>query len=251
MDYIPVFIANGFYKNKTQFLKRHVVFSPHVDFPKVERYLEEDLLRETKDFITIPMKFDRSTTRHHEWCKLDYDQEKYDTVWTKRWDIFKNEPIKNHPAACYLIRRVVNSDPSRLEAVAKIKKKHERLIIFYNFNYELDSLLEFLVEHKIPHAQWNGHKHEPIPDTNEWVYLVQYNSGSEGWNCVSTNAIIFYSQNYSYRMITQAAGRIDRINTKYVNLYYYHLYSNSPIDKAIKRAYEAKKDFNQKKFGQV
>ena len=46
-------------------------------------------------------------------------------------------------------------------------------------------------------------------------------SGAEGWNCIETNAIVFFSQNYSFRIMTQAAGRIDRLDTKFVDLYFY------------------------------
>ena len=97
-------------------------------------------------------------------------------------------------------------------------------------------------------AEWNGHNHEDIPKTSTWVYIVQYTAGAEGWNCIETDTIIFYSQNYSYKVITQSAGRIDRLNTPFTDLNYYHLYSMSPIDLAIKKAFDCKKDFNEKRF---
>lgn len=129
-----------------------------------------------------------------------------------------------------------------------IMSKHDKVIVFYNFDYERYLIRHYVKQWKVRIAEWSGHKHEQIPKTEKWVYLVQYTAGAEGWNCTDTNAIIFFSQNYSYKIMTQAAGRIDRINTGFHDLYYYHLESSAPIDKAIKRALRSKKTFNEKSF---
>jgi hypothetical protein len=152
---------------------------------------------------------------------------------------------------CYLLRKVVNSDPRRLDILGQLTEKHPKTIIFYNFDYERDLLLELGKKLNLPTRQWNGHKHEPIPDTDRWMYIVQYAAGAEGWNCVETNTIIFFSQNYSYKATVQAAGRIDRLNTPFTDLYYYYLRSNSPIDMAIKKAFDNKRDFNESRFMMV
>ena len=60
--------------------------------------------------------------------------------------------------------------------------------------------------------------------------------------------MIFFSQNYSYKCMAQASGRIDRLNTPFVDLYYYHLMSRAPIDLAIRRAIKEKRDFNVSGF---
>ena len=213
-DYIPVFIANGFYKNRTD--------------------------------------FKRQTISHHEDVFVKYNVEKYKDAGRTRWDPFKNEPITNAAGLCYVWRKIVNTDESRQIALMEIVEKHPRAIIFYNFDYELEllkGLFRIYEDDRIFEiAEWNGHKHQPIPESKSWVYLVQYNAGAEGWNCIKTDTIIFYSQNYSYKIMKQSAGRIDRLNTPFKDLYYYHLKSRSGIDLGISRSLKDKKDFNETKF---
>lgn len=247
-DYIPVFIANGFYKNKTEFVCEHIVYNYKVQFPKVDRYINTKRLVRLRDKILVDMDFKRKTTRHHEDIHVEYDVSKYRELLRTRWDMWKNEPIKNASQMCYLMRKVVNTDESRQVAVCKIFEKHPKLIIFYNFDYELDILKDIGYGDCVEIAEWNGHKHQPIPEGKSWIYLVQYTAGCEGWNCVETDTIIFYSQNYSYKVMEQAIGRIDRLNTPYSDLYYYHLKSKSGIDIAINRAVAAKKQFNEMRY---
>lgn len=248
MDYIPVFIANGFYKNRTEFIRRHVVYNNFTKFPKVDHYVEVARLARLRDEITVKMNFKKPTISHDKVIITEFNRELFDTVMIKRWHVYEERPIKDVGELCYVMRKVVNSDKSRLEAIRGLVDKHPRLIIFYNFNYELDMLLNFGKELNITTTQWNGHKHEKIPDTDSWLYLVQYAAGAEAWNCIETNAIIFYSQNYSYKTMIQAAGRIDRMNTPFKDLYYYYLRSMSTIDLAIQKALRNKQNFNENRF---
>lgn len=247
-DYIPVFIANGFYKNRTEFIREHVIYSRFCKFPKVDRYINTGRLIRLRNSILIDMDFKRKTIAHHEdvWCS--YDVLLYKRLHKERFDVWKDKPFQSAGGLCYGLRKVVNSDESRLDAVLDIFKKHGRVIIFYNFDYELEMLKSADYGKGVEVAEWNGHEHQPIPDSRNWVYLVQYNSGNEGWNCIRTDTIIFYSQNYSYKVMVQAAGRIDRLNTSYQHLYYYHLKSRSGIDLAIARALKDKKKFNEGKW---
>ena len=247
-DYIPVFIANGFYKNRTEFIRRHVVFSRYTKFPKIEKYLETDHLEKLKEIIQIRMNVERSTISHRINVILDYDKELYKKMSDDRWDFIEDKPIENASRYTQLQRRIVNGDESRIIKLKEIIEVHGKVIVFYNFNYERDAILNLLEDMKVAYGELNGYNHTDIPNTEPWVYLVQYNSGSEGWNCVKTNVIIFYSLSYSYRMTHQAAGRINRRNTPFEDLYYYYFYSNSSIDKAILRSLEAKKDFNERKY---
>lgn len=245
-DYIPVFIANGFYKNRTEFIKRHVVYSRFTKYPKVDKYVDTGRLLKLKRDILIDMDYDKHTISHHEDVKVVYDKETYDYAVKQRWDIYRNEPVRDISGLCYLMRRIVNSDEHRLVRIREIMSKHPKVIIFYNFDYELEILRTYAEDSCIAYSEWNGHKHESIPDGDQWIYLCQYTSACEGWNCIETNAIIFYSQNYSYKVTAQAAGRIDRMNTPYTDLYYYHIRSTASIDLAIYKALSRKKKFNEK-----
>lgn len=247
-DYIPVFVANGFYKNKTAFNNEHVVFSRFTKYPKIDRYLNTGRLLRLRNEILIDMDFSRHTIPHHEDIYVSYDISKYKDAMRNRWDPYKNEPIQQASGLCYVLRRIVNSDDSRMVTVLELFEKHPRIIIFYNFDYELDLLKSAYYGENVEIAEWNGHKHQHIPTSKRWVYLVQYTAGCEGWNCIKTDTIIFFSQNYSYKVMQQASGRIDRLNTPFRDLYYYHLKSRSSIDLAITRALNAKKKFNETKW---
>lgn len=247
-DYIPVFIANGFYKNKTEFVNEHVVYDPRVKFPKIKRYLNTGRLIHLRDRILVDMDFDRKTTAHHNDIYCSFDIPTYKDTMKRRWNPYKNEPIQNAGELCYILRRIVNSDESRQASLLELFEKHPKMIIFYNFDYELDILKGVYYGDDVEVAEWNGHAHQPVPTCDSWVYLVQYTAGCEGWNCITTDTIVFYSQNYSYRVMQQASGRIDRLNTPYFDLYYYHLKTRSGIDLAISKALSEKKKFNERKF---
>lgn len=247
-DYIPVFVANGFYKNKSEFNREHVIYSRFTKYPKIDRYINTGRLIRLRDKILIDMDFRRHTVPHHEDIYVDYDITKYKDAIRNRWDPYKDEPIQQASGLCYVLRRIVNTDESRQVALLEILEEKPKAIIFYNFDYELELLLDVAYGNAIEVAQWNGHKHQPIPDSDKWVYLVQYTAGCEGWNSTKTDTIIFYSQNYSYKVMTQAAGRIDRLNTPYKDLYYYHLKSRAGIDLGISRALNQKKKFNETKW---
>ena len=247
-DYIPVFIANGFYRNKTEFAREHIVYSRFTKYPKVDRYIGTGKLIRLRNHILIDMDVTRHTIPHHEDVYVQYDVSMYKDAIKNRWDPYKNEPIQQASGLCYVLRKIVNSDESRAVALLEILETRKRAIIFYNFDYELDILMNLAYGEAIEVAQWNGHKHQPVPDSDSWVYLVQYTAGCEGWNCIKTDTIIFYSQTYSYKTLEQASGRIDRLNTPYIDLYYYHLRTRSGIDLAIHKALANKKQFNEGKF---
>lgn len=248
LDYIPVFVANGFYKNRSEFIREHVVYKSFRQFLQVDRYVNTGRLIRLRNDILVTMDFDRKTISHHETVIAGFNKEAYKDILKTRWNKEKERPIESASELCYLLRGIANSDNSRVEAVKELLAKHPKAIIFYNFNYELKLLKDMAVEIDIPYAEWNGHEHQSLPTGNRWIYLVQYTAGAEGWNCITTNTMIFYSQNYSYKTMEQAAGRINRLNTPFTDLYYYHIKSYAGIDLAIGRALGEKKRFNVKAF---
>ena len=251
MDYVPVFVANGYFRNRTDFVEQHVLYQRFSKYPRVDRYVAVKKLQRLRDLILVNMDYKKKTGRVQTEVRTDYDREKYRSVQRDRWNPFTAEPIQNASELCYTLRKVVHGDPSRLSKMTALLMEHRRAIVFYNFDYELEMLREWAEKAQVFCAEYNGHRHDPLPENEQheyWVYLVQYTAGAEGWNCVTTDTVIFFSLNYSYKTMTQAAGRIDRINTPYQTLYYYRLVSASPIDLAVKKALSEKRMFNESAF---
>lgn len=263
LDYIPVFVANGYFKNRTEFLRDHVVFNRFSKFPKVDRYTSVGKLVRLRNEMLVEMPYLRTTERVTKIVETPYDLPLFERVVNDRWNVFENRPIKDVAELFHAMRRIVASDTQRLDSLRELSSLHPRLIVFYNFNYELEMLrtlgtsLKTISDSKLKtdsgsgsfsFAEWNGHKHDSIPETESWLYLVQYAAGAEGWNCIETDAMVFYSLTYSYKMWHQAHGRIDRLNTPFKKLYYYVFMSNSMIDKAIWRSLMGKKSFNETRF---
>ena len=252
IDYVPIFLANGFYKNRTAFTKEHVVFDRFAKYPKIIGYIHTEKLIALRKKILVTMKDKRQTKRHVIDVSVEYKKDIYDMAFKDRWNPYEEEPIRDAGQLCHILRRIVNCDDDRLKKLSDIVKKHSRVIVFYNLDSELEQLRtlsqRYFNESDVTVAEWNGHRHEPLPQTDKWVYLVQYTAGAEGWNCTSTDTIVFYSLNYSYKIMEQASGRIDRINTRYSDLYYYRFVSDSSIDKSILRALKNKRNFNEKIF---
>lgn len=247
-DYIPVFLANGFYKSKQEFNQMHCVFNPYTTYPKIDRFVNTKLLDKEIASLLVDIKMTRSTYPHHSDIFCGYDIAQYKQIMKNRWNIFENEPIVNAAELCFVLRKVVNSHEDRILALKQLLESHPKAIIFYNYDFELEILRNFLNSEGYLYGERNGHRHDELPTGEKWVFLVHYASGAEGWNCVTCDTVIFFSQSYSYKATVQACGRIDRRNTPFLDLYYYHFKSRSPIDLAISRALNAKKEFNESKF---
>lgn len=247
-DYFPVFKANGYFKTRSEFHRDHCIFNRFTKYPSITGYFNEGRLMRYKREILVDMNYTRPTETHSEYIYCDYDIHKYKSIIKERFNYEKNEPYKTASEICQALRKVVNSSQSRIDKYKSILHTHNKVIVFYNYDYELDILRKQKYPHGFEVAEWNGHKHEPLPTGKKWVYLVQYAAGAEGWNCITTDTIIFWSSTYSYKQMIQAMGRIDRNNTPYKDLFYYHLTSRSSIDITIKRTLDCKKQFNENSF---
>lgn len=252
MDYIPVFVANGFYRNRTEFKREHVIFAPYRNYPVVDRYVNVQRLVRLRNQILVRMPYAKETIRHpiNVWC--EFDEADMSMVTNSLWNIFENRPLRDISEKFQVMRKIVNSDPSRLRELWILQQKHPKIVVFYNFDYELAMLRSIKSQEAgredFKFAEYNGHKHEPIPETSEWVYAVQYIAGAEGWNCTETDTMAFWSLTYSYKLWEQAHGRIDRLNTDYRDLYYYTLRSKASIDWAIWRSLKSKMNFQTEHF---
>lgn len=244
-DYIPIFIANGFYKNRRDFSDQHLVYDMYAKYPKVRAYMNVPKLERERKKVLVKMEDRRSTTRKHITVHVDYNKENYGTIVRKRFNPYLGKPVKNVSQYCALQRYAAAKGKYRPNAIADIAKKHKKVIVFYNFDYELEDLLTLrdrLPGYKI--NQYNGHAHDDLPTGTKWLYLVNYGSGDKGWNCTKTDTLVYYSLPYSYRKFEQAAGRIDRINTPYTTLYYYILISHARIDGKVQLCIRRKQNFN-------
>lgn len=247
-DFMPIFIACGFYKNKTDFNMQHVVLKPYMNYPVIDHYVNQGKLLKCKRQVLVEMESERKVEKKKFKVNCNYSKEKYKLVWRSRWNPYDDCPIEETGKLCYLLRRIVNEDEDRIKNLFKVLDEHPRSIIFYNFSPELHLLEKRCKENRFKVAGWNGEHHDPLPEGDKWVYLCQYTAASEGWNCIATDTIIFYSLSYSYKQMVQAAGRIDRTNTPFKVLYYFYLESFAPIDLAIKKALLTKRNFNEKHF---
>ena len=152
-DYIPVFMANGFYRTKTEFIEEHVKYKPFMPYPMIDRYVNTRKLEYLKQKILVDMDYHSPASEIFIEVPVQYDRETYMNIVRRRWDPFKNEPILNSSEYCALLRKVINSDKSRLEAVIGLCERHDKIIIFYNFDYELELLHHLLEENNIHYSE--------------------------------------------------------------------------------------------------
>lgn len=125
-----------------------------------------------------------------------------------------------------------------------------RVVLFYNFNVERDSIRELLDKMKIPYSEYNGeikdltnfHKHDNA------VVLCQYMSASLGINdLVKSNVCVMYSPSTNYTDYVQSKKRIDRIGQTKKPLFY-NLYCEKTVEENILKTIKKGQNFDDKMF---
>lgn len=248
VDLMPVFVANGFFENQTEFNTRHVIWARFVKYPKIDGYYDEHILAQMRDAIYVEMPHPVNAEKFEHHYDVGYNRDEEIVLHRDRWNFYEDQPIGDAAELMRLLRINTNLYPGRLEKLKELIAEHKKVIVFYNLNPELEALRVLHTELDIPVAEWNGHVHQPVPQGESWVYLVQYQAGSEGWNCVTTNHVVSYSYPYSYRNFAQSFGRIDRMNTPFGELHHHVLESRSIFDTGIKKAIRRKKNFQASAF---
>lgn len=247
-DWCPIFVADGFYRNRTEFFRRHAVYSRYTKYPRIDRWIDEDYLNRCRDRVLVTCEVPRETERVVHQLTCAYDKETVRKAMKTRWNPETEEPFLNATELCFYLRRVIDTDPTRLSYAAHVVRDHRKVIIFYTLRAELEQILKLEEVTGVPVYQYNGGRHDDLPQGNSWVYAVQFQAGSEGWNCTSCNTVLYWSLPYSYKQAEQAAGRIDRLDTSYKTLNYYIMRSFAPLDLGIIRALRNKENFNASGF---
>lgn len=245
-DYATVLIANGFVRNRTTWYDEYCVTKSQPFFHIVD-HKNKDVIDMMIRRIFIKMDYQSDKKRIERVIPIQARSagEEKEILMTHKAP-GAQMPFTTFAAAIAYVRMNCYDKSKKTEALRKIIEKHKKIIVFYNFLSEKLEIERAAIDANVTINFYNGQRHDPIPDTDEWVYGVQYNSGAEAWNCITTNAMVFYSPNYSYKTMEQAHGRIDRVNSPYECLYYYMLLNELNIDNKVMNALSSKKDFNEK-----
>ena len=142
---------------------------------------------------------------------------------------------------------------NKLEALKDLlESSDDRIIIFYNFNNELDSIKELCEELNRPVSEVNGQ----VKDLTNWneqnntVLLGQYQAASMGLNLQQANKIIYFTPPLSSELFEQSKKRISRIGQTR-NCFYYLLICKNSIEEKIYKTLEERRDFTDELFREL
>ena len=130
-----------------------------------------------------------------------------------------------------------------------ISSTQDRLLVFYNFNNELEILKNIAIKLEKPISEFNGEVKNLSNYENEEnsVTFIQYQAGSMGLNLQKANKIIYFTLTETSELFEQSKKRIHRIGQEKTCFYYLLICENS-IEESILKSLEIKKDFTDDLF---
>lgn len=264
IDVAPYLILAGFYKNKSQFLKRHIkhfdkyfapITGPGTGIVAKSYFKDPDLI--TKRFESIKVSIDTSqyypkverfhikshlnkdTATQYRQIKLDY-----------KHHINYEYPIQARTEQQRLISNHDYEKDLQLLKILQWRKniKQAPVLIFYQYSSSLANLLQVLTQsyplYKIKIINGNHRLNfEQAPSNPDTIILIQYQAGGEGLDWQWSNLSIFYEAPVQYEKLVQARGRNVRDKSIMKRVYHYELESANTIDSERWNIMKHHKDF--------
>lgn len=130
-----------------------------------------------------------------------------------------------------------------------VKSTDDRLIVFYNFVNELESLKSILEEEERPVSVVNGEIKDltAYENAENSVTLIQYQAGAMGLNLQKSNKIIYFTPPLSSELYEQSKKRTHRIGQSR-SCFYYRLVCKNSIEERIYKTLEKRHDYTEKLF---
>lgn len=130
-----------------------------------------------------------------------------------------------------------------------IESTNDRLIVFYNFTSELNSMIDICIKADKPYSIVNGETKvlTQYENFSNSVTFVQYQAGAMGLNLQKANKIIYYSLPESSALFEQSKKRIHRVGQKNNCLYYILICRNS-VEESIYATLEKRRDYTNALF---
>lgn len=230
--------ANGFplrvidgYKNVDRLKKKMRAYGCH--FLKTEDFI--DLPEQIDQTIRIPISKEYRIFRKDRICTINDTELVGDTTLTK---------LLNERQLCGQYNQ------EKLEAFRDlVESTNDRLIVFYNFNAELEKLWDIANECNKPVSVVNGKERDTFNYTRDEnsITFIQYQAGAMGLNLQKANRIIYYTPPLSSELFEQSKKRIHRIGQG-KTCFYYYLTCKGSVEEKIYKTLAMRKDFTDKLF---
>lgn len=156
--------------------------------------------------------------------------------------VFGDLTAKRQLAAAY--------SPAKLEAFGDLLDgTSKRLVVFYNFDVELEGLTAELEKRYRSYGVLNGKAHDlsPFFDTDDGVALIQYQSGAMGVNMQQADTCVYFSPPLASSLFEQSKKRIHRVGQD-KPCTYYELVSKGTVEEKIYDTLAMRRDYTEKLF---